>query len=62
MSTILITGGAGFIGSHLANELLRHGYDIRVLDALVGQVRETQTAEDHVDDATGELVARGLAR
>lgn len=35
---ILITGGAGFIGSHLADELLRHGHSIRVLDNLSPQV------------------------
>src|SRR3954452_13441575 len=35
---ILITGGAGFIGSHLADELLANGYSVRALDCLVGQV------------------------
>ena len=35
---VLITGGAGFIGSHLADELLAQGYDVRALDALVPQV------------------------
>jgi dTDP-L-rhamnose 4-epimerase len=35
---ILITGGAGFIGSHLADELLRHGYTVKALDNLSPQV------------------------
>ncbi|HEX3682525.1 MAG TPA: NAD-dependent epimerase/dehydratase family protein [Bryobacteraceae bacterium] len=35
---VLITGGAGFIGSHVASELLKAGYHVRVLDSLVTQV------------------------
>src|SRR3982750_3567642 len=35
---VLITGGAGFVGSHLADELLRKKYDVRVLDNLAPQV------------------------
>ncbi len=38
MHQILITGGAGFIGAHVSNELLAHGYRVRVLDDLVPQV------------------------
>ena len=34
MSRSLITGGAGFVGSHLAEELLRRGEEIFVIDDL----------------------------
>lgn len=36
--TVLITGGAGFIGSHLADALLEEGYSVRALDNLHPQV------------------------
>lgn len=38
MKKILITGGAGFIGSHLSDELLRKGHTVTVLDNLSPQV------------------------
>ena len=41
---VLITGGAGFIGSHLARELLEQGYRVRALDNLSPQVHGPDAA------------------
>jgi dTDP-L-rhamnose 4-epimerase len=38
MPRVLITGGAGFVGSHVADELLEKGYAVRALDVLAPQV------------------------
>ncbi|KWN86677.1 UDP-glucose 4-epimerase GalE [Burkholderia ubonensis] len=39
--TILVTGGAGYIGSHTAVELLDHGYDVVIVDSLVNSKAES---------------------
>lgn len=38
MAKILVTGGCGFIGRHVTEELLDQGYEVRILDALIEQV------------------------
>ena len=49
MRRVLITGGAGFIGSHVADELLRAGNAVRVLDTLVEQVHEGGARPGYLD-------------
>lgn len=36
MPTILLTGGAGFLGSHVADELISQGHEVTILDDLSG--------------------------
>ena len=43
-STVLVTGGAGFIGSHLAERLCREGHRVRVLDNFATGRRENLAA------------------
>ncbi len=40
MSNILVTGGAGFIGSHVTEALINRGHDVTVLDDLSGGFRD----------------------
>ena len=47
---VLITGGAGFIGSHVADELLRAGYSVRALDVLVDQVHGDSQRPEYLHD------------
>jgi dTDP-L-rhamnose 4-epimerase len=47
--TILITGGAGFIGRYVARACLERGHRVRVLDSLIEQVHGTKTQADHLD-------------
>src|ERR1700704_3729377 len=47
MASYLVTGGAGFIGSHLAEELVRRGHRVRVADSLITGHRRNL---DHIPD------------
>jgi dTDP-L-rhamnose 4-epimerase len=67
MSTVLVTGGAGFVGSHLVDALLQRGDRVRVLDNLDPQAHEGGVAthlSNHAELITGDLrdpVATGRA-
>ena len=58
---ILITGGAGFIGSHVADELLAHGHRVRALDNLSEQVHGSGIERPDYLNADVELM-RGDVR
>ncbi len=45
---VLVTGGAGFIGSHLVDVLIERGHRIKILDSLVSQVHG-DAAPDHLN-------------
>ena len=65
-SHVLITGGAGFIGSHLARELLGAGYGVRVLDRMDSQVHGGATRPSYLDPdvelLTGDVCDRHAVR
>ena len=58
METVLVTGGAGFIGSHVAKELHQRGYHVVALDDLSGGFREN--VSDGVNLEVGSILDRAL--
>ena len=62
MSSYLVTGGAGFIGSHLAEELVRRGERVRVADSLITGHRRNLAHVKGVDFLEGDLADLGVAR
>ncbi len=62
MSLYLVTGGAGFIGSHLAEELVRRGHRVRVADSLVTGRRENLDHIPGVEFLEGDLAEIDVAQ
>jgi nucleoside-diphosphate-sugar epimerase len=62
MAHFLVTGGAGFIGSHLAEELVRRGHRVRVADALVTGKRSNLDHLSGVEFLEGDLADLAFAR
>jgi nucleoside-diphosphate-sugar epimerase len=62
MATYLVTGGAGFIGSHLVEELVRRGERVRVVDNLVTGHKENLAAvADRIEFVEGDLAEADVA-
>ncbi len=56
MTLYLVTGGAGFIGSHLVEALVEHGERVRVLDDFSTGRRENLAAvADHIELLEGDV-------
>ena len=55
MSSYLVTGGAGFIGSHLSEELVRRGHRVRVVDSLITGKRTNLAHLPTVEFLEGDL-------
>lgn len=61
MAHYLVTGGAGFIGSHLTEELVRRGHRVRVVDSLITGKRRNLDHVPGVDFIEGDLADMAVA-
>ena len=62
MASYLVTGGAGFIGSHLAEELVRRDHRVRVADSLITGKRRNLAHIPGVDFLEGDLADLSVAQ
>ena len=62
MAAYLVTGGAGFIGSHLVEELLRRGDTVRIVDNFSTGSRANIPSQGRVDVIEGDVAEADVAR
>src|SRR5438093_1561148 len=63
MSFCLVTGGAGFIGSHLVDALLAHGHAVRVLDNFsTGRPANLAHVRQRIELIAGDLMDLSVTR
>jgi nucleoside-diphosphate-sugar epimerase len=62
MAQYLVTGGAGFIGSHLSEELVRRGHRVRVADSLITGKRSNLEHIPGIEFLEGDLADLEVAR
>ena len=62
MASYLVTGGAGFIGSHLTEELIRRGEQVRVVDSLITGHRRNLEHLSGIDFLEGDLADLASAK
>ena len=62
MPSYLVTGGAGFIGSHLAEELLRRGERVRIADSFITGKRQNLAHLSQAELMEGDLADLAVAK
>jgi UDP-glucose 4-epimerase len=62
VASYLVTGGAGFIGSHIAEELLRRGQRVRIVDSLITGKRRNLEPLRGAEFLEGDLADTGVAQ